>query len=273
MTKYNINDKVVLYKELEVGEDYGLLEWKEATDYIKELDYVTIDHIINGDEGVYYKVSSGSKELFITKEMISHFYGERIGEDSLYWKSDGATIEIECLICGTTDYIYSDNASEDLEKIQLGSNPFNNMMWENGAGEMLKCKCQHEFNYDKIRGMNVLNLKLQLENEDFKFNYDNVKLNEAVGYLKANYENENKGQYVTYYNSLSDFKDSYDLKNENEALHEIKKRNTSGESLDDISLQKINEGFVIIDEVGSNKFDVYLKDVLLNDSMKNLYYL
>lgn len=68
--KYNKGDKVVIRKDLVVGEYYGDITWRERKEYMKELDYVVIKE---ADEDGDYLVEGG----IITDEMISHKYDEK----------------------------------------------------------------------------------------------------------------------------------------------------------------------------------------------------
>lgn len=67
---YKPGDRVVIRKDLIVGEYYGGWEWRSNKNYLKELDYVVIDFLVDG----HYVVENGR---YITDEMILHKYGEK----------------------------------------------------------------------------------------------------------------------------------------------------------------------------------------------------
>lgn len=72
MGKYEVGDKVVIRKDLVVGEYYGRLDWwTQNEEYMKELDYVVIKEV---DEDGDYWVENA---WYITEEMISHKYKEK----------------------------------------------------------------------------------------------------------------------------------------------------------------------------------------------------
>lgn len=79
MSKYNIGDKVVIRKDLEVCEYYGNLYWNKRKEYLKEKNYVVIKEVY--DDGVY---SIG--DWIITDEMISHKYGDFNSKNQLDYK-------------------------------------------------------------------------------------------------------------------------------------------------------------------------------------------
>lgn len=67
MSKYKKGDKVVIRKDLVLGEFYGEWSWRIGNDFLKELDYVVIDFVVDG----HYVVENG---WYITDEMISYKY-------------------------------------------------------------------------------------------------------------------------------------------------------------------------------------------------------
>lgn len=71
MSKYNIDDKVVIRKGLEHLKVYGDVEWWSEMDYLKEKEYVVIEKI---DEDGDYVVEDG---WYISEEMISGLYEEK----------------------------------------------------------------------------------------------------------------------------------------------------------------------------------------------------
>lgn len=74
MRKYKAGDKVLIRKDLIVGEVYGDWYWSNGKEYMKNLDYVVIDKI--DDDGDCW-VEDG---WLISEEMISHKYGEKNNE-------------------------------------------------------------------------------------------------------------------------------------------------------------------------------------------------
>lgn len=71
MSKYKKDDKVVIRKDLKVGEWYGDLCWANAKEYMKEKEYVVIEEVDTvGD----YRVEVG--RYWITNEMIEGLYKE-----------------------------------------------------------------------------------------------------------------------------------------------------------------------------------------------------
>lgn len=82
MSKYNIGDKVVIRKDLEVDEYYGNFYWFTAKEYMKEKDYVVIEKVDDG----YYSVEGG---FWINDEIIEGLYN---GDEEKY--SDPTLVEI-----------------------------------------------------------------------------------------------------------------------------------------------------------------------------------
>lgn len=72
--KYNIGDKVVIRKDLVVGEWYSSLKWWNGKEYLKEKDYVVIKEVYYDG---YYCVEDSR---WISEEMISHKYCEKNNE-------------------------------------------------------------------------------------------------------------------------------------------------------------------------------------------------
>lgn len=68
MSKYKKGDKVVIRKDLIVGEVYGGFDWHEGKENLKEKDYV----IISKRYGEAYEIDDG----IITDEMIEGLYNE-----------------------------------------------------------------------------------------------------------------------------------------------------------------------------------------------------
>lgn len=81
--KYKKGDKVVIRKDLVVGEFYGEWRWRIGKDSLKELDYAVIDFVVDG----HYVVENGR---YITDEMISHKYEEE-PKYVWYFEERGAT--------------------------------------------------------------------------------------------------------------------------------------------------------------------------------------
>lgn len=75
--KYKIGDKVVIRKDLKVGEWYSSLKWWSGKEYLKEKDYVVINEV-NYDG--YYCIED---TRWISEEMISHKYGEKSNEPTI----------------------------------------------------------------------------------------------------------------------------------------------------------------------------------------------
>lgn len=75
-SKYNVGDKVVIRKDLKVGEKYGELDWFTAKKRLKEKDYVVIKLV--EDHGDYF-VEGG---FWINDEMIEGLYNEDKYSDS-----------------------------------------------------------------------------------------------------------------------------------------------------------------------------------------------
>lgn len=81
MSKYGIGDKVVIRKDLIVGEVYGNWTWSAGKEYMKEKDYVVIERVNDGDYWVedervdddYYWIEN---EWLISEEMIEGLYEE-----------------------------------------------------------------------------------------------------------------------------------------------------------------------------------------------------
>lgn len=76
MNKYKTGDKVVIRKDLVVGEWYGDWYWNTGKEYMKEKDYVVIDKIYD----FRYRVGNG---WYITDEMIEGLYKEEEKEMSV----------------------------------------------------------------------------------------------------------------------------------------------------------------------------------------------
>lgn len=68
--KYQKGDKVVIRKELKVGEWYGNIQWWDNGEPLKEKDFIVIDAV---DEDGDYVINGGR---YINDEMISHKYKE-----------------------------------------------------------------------------------------------------------------------------------------------------------------------------------------------------
>lgn len=67
--KYKIGDKVVINKDLVVGEWYGNWCWSDGKEYMKDKDYVVIDEVYD----LKYQVENGK---IISHEMIDGLYEE-----------------------------------------------------------------------------------------------------------------------------------------------------------------------------------------------------
>lgn len=70
MCKYKVGDKVVIRKDLKVGEWYGDLYWANAKEYMKEKNYVVIEEV--DKDGSYWV----EEYWIITDEMIEGLYEE-----------------------------------------------------------------------------------------------------------------------------------------------------------------------------------------------------
>lgn len=70
MSKYKKDDKVVIRKDLKVGEWYGDLYWANAKEYMKEKNYVVIEEV--DKDGSYWVEGY----WIITDEMIEGLYEE-----------------------------------------------------------------------------------------------------------------------------------------------------------------------------------------------------
>lgn len=81
---YKPGDRVVIRKDLIVGEYYGGWEWRSNKNYLKELGYVVIDLLVDG----HYVVENGR---YITDEMISCKY-EKEEDNMKYQKGDKVVI-------------------------------------------------------------------------------------------------------------------------------------------------------------------------------------
>lgn len=81
MSKYKKGDKVVIRKDLVVGEVYGNWTWSAGKEYMKEKDYVLIERVNDSDYWVEDKrVNDGDywieNEWLISDEMIEGLYNE-----------------------------------------------------------------------------------------------------------------------------------------------------------------------------------------------------
>lgn len=81
MSKYKKGDKVVIRKDLIVGEVYGNWTWSAGKEYMKEKDYVLIERVNDSDYWVEDKrVNDGDywieNEWLISDEMIEGLYNE-----------------------------------------------------------------------------------------------------------------------------------------------------------------------------------------------------
>lgn len=96
-TKYNIGDKVVIKKDLEVGE-YSGVEWCIEMDYLKEKYYVVIERV--DDDGDYFVEC----EWYINDEMIAGLYE---GNNKPKYKIGDKVLipKILKLKCGNLDYL------------------------------------------------------------------------------------------------------------------------------------------------------------------------
>lgn len=71
MSKYKTGDKVVIRKDLVVGEDYGKWDWSSAMNPLADKDYVTIK---DSDSSGSYDIEEDC--YIITNEMIQCLYAE-----------------------------------------------------------------------------------------------------------------------------------------------------------------------------------------------------
>lgn len=85
-TKYQKGDKVVLRKDLDVGNKYGNLTWLEGMEFMKNKLFTSILRITNQGN---YLADTG---LNISEEMISHEYEEEDTMDTGFQKGDKVVI-------------------------------------------------------------------------------------------------------------------------------------------------------------------------------------
>lgn len=85
-TKYQKGDKVVLRKDLDVGNKYGNLTWLEGMEFMKNKFFTSILRITNQGN---YLADTG---LNISEEMISHKYEEENTMDTGFQKGDKVVI-------------------------------------------------------------------------------------------------------------------------------------------------------------------------------------
>lgn len=83
MSKYDIGDKVVIRKDLEVGQYYGYSFWHKAMEYLKKKEYVVIDEVDEDDDD--YIVNG---YWCINNEMIEGLYIESETDPSEEIKSE-----------------------------------------------------------------------------------------------------------------------------------------------------------------------------------------
>lgn len=88
-----------------------------------------------------------------------------------------------------------------------------------------------------------------------------TKLQEKVDKIKELLENEAAGEYVTFYD-LENYISERGLKTVEEGFEDIKERQERG---DDITLQDLLNGFLLIDASGSTEFRVYTKETVLKE--------
>lgn len=86
--KYQEGDKVVIRKDLELGEEYGKDGWVEEMKHLANAPYVTIEHKLS--EGHYSVVDTVYR---ITDEMISHKYEEEL---SVWYCEDDKYAHVLC---------------------------------------------------------------------------------------------------------------------------------------------------------------------------------
>lgn len=79
MINYNAGDKVVIRKDLEIGNYYGDIYWGEGKEHLKEKEYVVIELVDDdGDYLVEYDL------WYISIEMIEGLYEEPTVESIYY---------------------------------------------------------------------------------------------------------------------------------------------------------------------------------------------
>lgn len=71
MSKYKNGDKVVIRKDLVVGEWYGNVQWWSADDFMKKYEYLIINEV--DDDGDFWIEGCGT---FVSEEMIAGLYKE-----------------------------------------------------------------------------------------------------------------------------------------------------------------------------------------------------
>lgn len=71
MSKYKVGDKVVIRKDLVVGEVYGGCYWDPTDDFMKAYDYVVIDEV--DEDGDYWIEGC---DTFVSGEMIEGLYDD-----------------------------------------------------------------------------------------------------------------------------------------------------------------------------------------------------
>lgn len=69
MNKYKKDDKVVIRKDLIVGEVYGGCYWDDTDEFMKNYDYVVIDEV--DEDGDHWIEGC---DTFVSEEMIAGLY-------------------------------------------------------------------------------------------------------------------------------------------------------------------------------------------------------
>lgn len=71
MGKYKKDDKVVIRKDLIVGEVYGGCYWDDTDDFMKDCEYVIIEEV--DDDGDHWIEGC---DTFVSEEMIAGLYDD-----------------------------------------------------------------------------------------------------------------------------------------------------------------------------------------------------
>lgn len=110
---YDVGDKVVIYKDVRIGDYMGfsnfLAEWSEDMEYLKEKVYVVIEEV---DEDGYYVIENG--KMCITNQEIDGLYVEKYEEKESYQVGDRVVLDKELL---EENWTYTDESKELLLEV------------------------------------------------------------------------------------------------------------------------------------------------------------